>query len=123
MEEKGESGQTFFGMMRWIKKAQPPLVIIENVKKAPWDAKLSVFNKMGYDATYTFLDTKEYYIPHTRQRGYLFAVRRSSGETKGVPDMWKTLMQQLKRPASAEMEEFMLPNDDASTFLAVFAFF
>jgi site-specific DNA-cytosine methylase len=34
---KGESGQTFRGMMTWIKKNQPPIIILENVCNAPWD--------------------------------------------------------------------------------------
>ena len=38
--QKGESGQTFRGMLQWIKKFQPPLVIIENVSGAPWDTKV-----------------------------------------------------------------------------------
>jgi site-specific DNA-cytosine methylase len=31
MEDLGESGATFEGMKRWIQKAQPPIVILENV--------------------------------------------------------------------------------------------
>ena len=75
MEEKGESGATFYGMLRWIEKAKPPIVIIENVYGAPWNDKVALFEERGYSATFVRLDTKDYYIPHTRQRGYLFAVR------------------------------------------------
>lgn len=31
MEDLGESGATFEGMKRWIQKAEPPIVILENV--------------------------------------------------------------------------------------------
>ena len=60
-------------MVRWIEKAKPPIVIIENVYGAPWNEKVAIFENLGYSATFVRLDTKDYYIPHTRQRGYLFA--------------------------------------------------
>jgi site-specific DNA-cytosine methylase len=116
MEEQGESGQTFFGMIKWIEKAQPPIVIIENVYGAPWGLKVEIFEERGYSATFLRLDTKDFYIPHTRQRGYLFAVNKKTSGKKKVPDprpeMWKEMVGKLKRPASATLDEFMLPNDD-----------
>ena len=54
------------------------MVLIENVFGAPWDKKVELFERIGYSAVYVKLDTKDYYIPHTRQRGYLFAIRRQS---------------------------------------------
>jgi site-specific DNA-cytosine methylase len=115
MEEKGESGQTFGGMIEWIEKAQPPIVIIENVYGAPWDQKVEIFEERGYAATFLRLDTKDYYIPHTRQRGYLFAVRRSSSKKTNDDETvkcWEEDVKNLKRPASARLDEYMLPNDD-----------
>ena len=129
MEEKGESGATFYGMLRWIEKAEPPIVIIENVYGAPWNDKVALFEELGYSATFVRLDTKDYYIPHTRQRGYLFAVRNQNGssnttksKTKGQqrhqteedprPSEWADMVTALKRPASASVDDFMLPNDD-----------
>jgi len=110
----GESGQTFIGMLKWVQKAQTPIVIIENVCKAPWDKKVKLFEDMGYSATFLRVDTKNFYIPHTRQRGYLFAVRRSS-KGKGIdnrPSKWEKLLSSLKRPASAALDNFVFPNDD-----------
>jgi hypothetical protein len=115
IDEKGESGQTFWGMIDWIEKAQPPIVIIENVFGAPWPRKVEIFEERGYAASFLRLDTKDYYIPHTRQRGYLFAVRRAS--SKKITDdeivkCWEENVRKLKRPASARLDEYMLPNDD-----------
>ena len=132
--QKGESGQTFWGMIDWIDKAQPPIIIIENVRGAPWDAKVDIFTQRGYAATYKILDTKDYYIPHTRNRGYLFAVKQTkNNNNKGTihssiisnkggkgkktatttTTKWSNLLGNLKRPASASLDAFMLPNDDA----------
>lgn len=101
-------------MMDWISKAQPLIVIIENVYGAPWDTKVRLFDERGYAASYLKLDTKDYYIPHTRQRGYLFAVRKMDKKNAldKRPKQWQELVTQLKRPASATLDEFMLPNDD-----------
>lgn len=126
MEEHGESGQTFVGMLQWIEKAQPAIVIIENVYGAPWDKKVQMFEERGYSATFLRLDTKDYYIPHTRQRGYLFAIKttvdgestnlkkkkKSATDSDQLPGQWQELVNKLKRVASATLDEFMLSNDD-----------
>jgi hypothetical protein len=121
LQEKGESGQTFWGMMDWIDKAQPPMVIIENVFGAPWDQKVQLFQERGYQAQFLRLDTKDYYIPHTRQRGYLFAVKmakptktkKNNQQKQTAISKWADMVSKdLKRCASAELDAFMLPNDD-----------
>lgn len=118
IDQSGESGQTWRGMIEWIRKAAPPLVIIENVKNAPWDKKILVFEGLGYHAIFCAVDTKQYYIPHTRQRGYLFAIKKdpktSEAKTidKKILTNWKAMLEKLRRPASAALDAFMLPNDD-----------
>jgi site-specific DNA-cytosine methylase len=98
--------------MEWIEKAQPSIVIIENVFGAPWDKKVQLFQERGYASTFVRVDTKDYYIPHTRQRGYLLAVKSAQSATDPRPKQWMQLVTQLKRPASAALDAFMLPNDD-----------
>jgi C-5 cytosine-specific DNA methylase len=63
MEDLGESGQTFQGMMNWVRKAQPAMVIIENVRGAPWDAKVKLMESLGYAAVWMHVDSKDFYIP------------------------------------------------------------
>ena len=68
----------------------------------------------GYAATYQRMDTKNYYIPHTRQRGYLVAFlqdEKTSINNKRT-NQWEQLVEKLKRPASACLDSFMLSNDD-----------
>lgn len=116
LEDGGEAGQTFMGMIEWINKAKPPIVILENVYSAPWDKMVELMEQYGYAATYQRMDTKTYYIPHTRQRGYLFAVLRAPNKKKALDkkrtDGWTKLLEKLKRNASASLDAFMLPNDD-----------
>jgi len=56
-------------MLKYVEKHQPGIVILENVSKAPWDQVIVKFAGIDYDAQVVRLDTKKYYIPHTRNRG------------------------------------------------------
>ena len=91
LDAQGESGQTFRGMMRWIDKMQPPLIILENVCGAPWERiRQDFLVKHNYHATFTRFDTKQYYIPHTRMRVYLVA-------TPVRPDVAAKVQAELQR--------------------------
>lgn len=107
--EKGESGRTFFGMLDWVKQHRPPIVILENVCNAPWDDVVKFFADIQYSAKAQRLDTKEYYIPHTRTRGYLIAVNEENTDLADEAVAW---VKDNKRKASSSIEAFLLPNDD-----------
>ncbi|KAH9930325.1 uncharacterized protein B0H18DRAFT_1093698 [Fomitopsis serialis] len=109
IDDNGESGRTFRGMMSWVKNHQPPLVILENVCSAPWDRVAEYFEKIGYSADYLRVDTKNFYIPHTRTRVYLLAVNQRHSS---IPGKWKDWIGKLKRPASSTLDAFLLPSDD-----------
>ncbi|WVF65980.1 hypothetical protein IAT40_000718 [Kwoniella sp. CBS 6097] len=112
IDANGESGRTFRGMLQWVKKHQPPIVILENVCNAPWDKVVEYFGKIDYDAQYARLDTKEYYIPHTRTRVYLFATPMKKGSKENLADKWAATVKAFKRPWSAPFEAFLLHTDD-----------
>ncbi len=109
IEEGGESGRTFHGMMGWVKRHRPPLVILENVCGAPWDKVVTKFEKVGYSAAHLRVDTKKFYIPHTRTRVYLLAV---DSRGSSVPTQWLSMVNSLKRSASSFLDAFLLPSDD-----------
>ncbi|KDQ61535.1 hypothetical protein JAAARDRAFT_30985 [Jaapia argillacea MUCL 33604] len=109
IDANGESGRTFRGMMSWVKTHRPPLVILENVCGAPWDKVCDYFAKNRYSAKHLRLDTKNYYIPHTRTRVYLLAVNEKASR---LPEQWASLVTNLKRPASSTLDAFLLPSDD-----------
>jgi site-specific DNA-cytosine methylase len=109
LDADGESGRTFRGMMSWVKKHRPPIVILENVCSAPWDKVIRYFEKSGYSAKQARFHTKNYYIPHTRMRGYLIAVDKKHSE---IPKEWLDMMPSMRRPASPTLDAFLLPSDD-----------
>ena len=110
LNEQGESGQTFRGMKAWIMRCKPPVVILENVCGAPWQQIVDDFASFGYTADFLRLDTKRYYIPHTRTRVYLLAVLGDDDE--GILAQWKEVVKQLERPSSSTLEAFLFDTDD-----------
>ncbi|KAM0749618.1 hypothetical protein T439DRAFT_289966 [Meredithblackwellia eburnea MCA 4105] len=110
----GESGRTFFGMLDYVKRHRPKAVILENVSSAPWEGVAERFDTIDYEARFIRLDTKCFYIPHTRTRGYLIAIDKNAGmKTSPNPAVaWGELVYKLERPASVSLESFLLNNDD-----------
>ncbi|KAI9440567.1 hypothetical protein H4582DRAFT_2110717 [Lactarius indigo] len=109
IEQGGESGRTFHGMLDWVKKHRPPVVILENVCGAPWPAVVKKFEDAKYSAKSIRLDTKAYYVPHTRTRGYMMAV---NAQSSSIPTKWVDRMASMKRDASCTLDAFLLPSDD-----------
>ncbi|KAE8446023.1 hypothetical protein EG329_012662 [Mollisiaceae sp. DMI_Dod_QoI] len=87
LEQKGESGDTFHAILQYAKDFKPALIILENVLGAPWlDAKIPAskrtkkgcepqvgidkhLEQVGYVTVFVRIDSKDYYVPHTRRRG------------------------------------------------------
>ena len=109
IDQGGESGRTFHGMLSWVTNHRPPIVILENVLSAPWPAVKAKMESIGYSAMHRNLDTKQFYIPHTRNRGYLVAVDRARSP---VPQKWRDWMGEMQRPASVALDAFLLQSDD-----------
>ena len=81
-------------MLNWVKKHRPPVVILENVCSAPWQTVVKKFEEAKYSAKSIRLDTKTYYVPHTRTRGYMMAV---NAQSSSIPTKWVDRMSSMKR--------------------------
>ncbi|KAI9808767.1 MAG: hypothetical protein M1825_003920 [Sarcosagium campestre] len=115
LESKGESGDTFRSIFNYAMKRRPTLIVLENVYNAPWEKIQQAWETTAnYSAIYVKPDTKEYYIPHTRQRGYMLCIDRKKlgNASSSTMTRWKELMTKFKRPASAPIEAFLLSEDD-----------
>ena len=110
--EKGESSVTFRAVAIYARDFRPPLIILENILGAPWHTIRSVFDAINYDAGFVQVDTKDYYLPHTRQRGYMLCIDRNLAKD-GVEliGAWAELMRQFERPASSPVEDFLLSDE------------
>jgi site-specific DNA-cytosine methylase len=139
LEEKGESGDTFFAVKTYMKLYRPKIVILENVINAPWydrfnkngekiiSKKLKNGHKQdtsiethlenaGYKTIFFRMDTKEHYLPHTRVRGYMVCVPETSiasdEDWTRLTNTCRRLVDVFKRQASAPVEAFLFPADD-----------
>ena len=113
LDSGGESGDTFRAVYNYAKTWRPALIVLENVCSAPWERIKKEWEAIDYDAGFVKLDTKHYYIPHTRQRGYMLCVDRKKLKSDGqVTQHWMNLMALFRRPASSSIEAFMLHEDD-----------
>lgn len=147
LQEKGESGDTLQAIIEFAKKHKPKLIILENVSGAPWapsegkTAKKPDTPKVkaghsiaemwfaaGYYCHYVRIDTKNYYIPHTRVRGYMACVPMDLARTnpfdpkfpkekqfKHIEKEEQPFLQSMKklaRDASEPVEAFLLPETD-----------
>ncbi|KAK9448197.1 uncharacterized protein V1518DRAFT_419949 [Limtongia smithiae] len=107
--DNGESGRTYFGMRSWVVKCRPSIVILENVCSAPWEHIRKDFEGLGYATRFVKVDSKNYYIPHTRTRVYLCAFNTKKA---ALADAWVEKVKSSQRPASCSLDAFMLPADD-----------
>ncbi|KAL3480708.1 hypothetical protein BJX99DRAFT_266140 [Aspergillus californicus] len=129
LDEKGESGGTFWSIIRYAVTYRPRLVILENVKTAPWEKIAQHWNEIDYFAIHADVDTKAFYLPQTRERGYMFCVDRrcmrdSDSESRNKEDgmtkdeekeylrAWSETFAQFKRPASSPAGMFLLSAED-----------
>lgn len=104
-------------MLAYIEKYRPKVVVIENVAGAPWALLGPYLEQRRYASRHMRVDTKDYYIPHTRVRGYMFCVDRDLYKANPKDaDLavvhWEGLMKQLQRQASSPVEDFLLSQND-----------
>lgn len=122
LSEEGESSSTFNALLRYARKYRPRLVVVENVSKAPWEKFGEVWAEIDYRAAHVILDSKQYYIPQTRTRGYMIAIdtNRLDGTTPAAAHLsldelgssFKSRMQKFARKASSPAGKFLLPEND-----------
>lgn len=107
----GESGDTFKAVLDYSNAYRPAVVLLENVMNADWEKMVQRYSKIGYDCAGVLVDTKDYYIPHTRQRGYMICLDSGrSGHQRVALARWQDLMEKFKRPASSSIADFLLPS-------------
>ena len=114
LTDGGESGKTWDAVLAFCKAFRPPIVLLENVKSAPWDSMLEEYCDAGYEAAGALVDSKDFYIPQTRQRGFMVCFdkhRLSEAGVKSPGEEWHALLGQFRRYASSPVSDFLLPND------------
>jgi site-specific DNA-cytosine methylase len=117
LQELGESGDTFAAVLTYVQKYRPTMLVLENVLGAPWDEMLAEYEGIDYVSAGVLVDSKNYYLPQTRQRGYMVCVDKFKLDDSGIdPAVFKknfyARMADFRRPVSSPLSSFILPNDD-----------
>ncbi|KAJ5676207.1 hypothetical protein N7462_009104 [Penicillium macrosclerotiorum] len=117
----GESTETFDALLCYADRYRPRLMVQENVYGAPWGVMAQRWEQIDYRTVYATMDTKDYYIPHTRMRGYMVCIdgRRLSANglstddsITGITSHIEGLIDQFARRASSPAGQFLLADDD-----------
>jgi site-specific DNA-cytosine methylase len=112
----GESLGTLFAILDYAEKYRPCLVILENICAAPWNKVEKAWNEIGYTAKFARLDTKSYYLPHTRQRGYMLCIdsnyKTDDKVAEAAGEEWKKKLRDFERRASSSVEAFLMDAED-----------
>lgn len=113
-EGRGETGETFSGMMDYIKKHTPPVVIAENVKgitnridgEEPVILQVvEAMKKAGYHFDYRILNTSDFMIPQSRNRCWMVGLRRDRFSAEDVEEVFQ-MVQQMKAPKTMALKKY-----------------
>ncbi|KAK5052544.1 hypothetical protein LTR84_002409 [Exophiala bonariae] len=128
-KEHGESTNTLTGVADYADKYRPVIILLENVANADWKTQNEIWEPRNYFFRTVRVDSKNFYIPQTRERGYSFAVdmdrvAKLYGRDKvedvcqDLYDCWLDYMGRFQRRASTPYTEFLLDADDARLHIA-----
>ncbi|KAK3724527.1 hypothetical protein LTR37_001151 [Vermiconidia calcicola] len=119
LKDGGESGATWEAVVAVCnppkRSNRPKIVLLENVVgEAPWDKMLEQYENMDYEVAGVLVDSKNYYLPQTRQRGYMVCFDKTqiaAADVKAPGEAWKSGMAAFQRHASSPVSSFLLAND------------
>jgi site-specific DNA-cytosine methylase len=113
IEDEGESGLTWHGALAYCRVCRPAIIIFENVIGADWKSMLQHYREIGYDCRGVYANTKDYYIPQTRQRGYMvcFDINGRDNPSGSMSKQWQEKMGEFRRFASSPVSSFLIPTD------------
>ncbi|KAI7332206.1 hypothetical protein KC315_g4751 [Hortaea werneckii] len=116
IDADGESGRTWRGALAYCEASRPAIVIFENIVNAAWGKMISDFKEIGYGSKGVLVDTKDFYLPHTRQRGYMVCFDGTSRnqEAEKMATRWQDLVIEFRRLASSPVSSFLIPSDQVS---------
>ncbi|KAH8704773.1 putative SNF2 family helicase [Talaromyces proteolyticus] len=111
--QRGESDDTLRAILAYCEVHRPRIAVLENLGSAPWPQIGQAFNRIGYLFRSMKVDTKDFYLPQTRERGYALCIQMSLvGNEKQLLDEWASMFMSFKRRASSPFTDFIEPDDD-----------
>lgn len=122
-KEHGESAMTLLGVADYADKYRPVIILLENVTNVEWSKQTKFWARRGYFLRTLKVDSKNFYLPQTRERAYslavdmqhlatLYGADKVEAACEKLCEHWQTCMDRLQRRASLPYTEFMLETDD-----------
>ena len=123
--KNGQSTITLDGIKAYLNRHRPNMFILENVKGFPAKEEMESFASIGYKTQFLIVDTKNFYLPQTRQRFYLIGLEKKRLEKefnfKETFERWVYYMQSYQQRANAPFTDFICDDDDPRLHEARFA--
>ncbi|ROT41212.1 hypothetical protein SODALDRAFT_349258 [Sodiomyces alkalinus F11] len=122
---QGESTRTFVALIQYIYHKRPKVVLLENVAGAPWKQFSNFWMPfVGYVAEFVKVDSKDFLVPQTRNRGYLVAVDQwhYGEQSQAIAETWARLMRGSNwfENGHPPIHKFLLAPDDPKILEARF---
>ena len=114
---RGPTGETFAGVLGYVRRFRPKLVICENVsgllKRAQGcDAQIyqvrKAFEEVGYAFAYKQVDARNFLVPQRRTRVWMWAIRSDVAAAPAVGEV-QTVLNALERPQPVPLNKFLRP--------------
>lgn len=114
LEDEGESGDTWLAIYSYTRRFRPSIVLIENVQNTIefWNSFESKWTDIGYESSWLYRDTKNFYLPQTRKRMYMIAINKDlyGQNVDEAVESWKRTMHNLQRQCSSPFDAFLTEN-------------
>jgi len=136
LAEMGTSGSTLRGVLDYVERYRPRIVLLENVwaiAKAnscgfrQVDLVMEGLKTRGYAAGYKLLNSCDYYVPQIRHRVWMWGIRLDSPPTAPGKEMeasaygerasrmveprYSALLRELEEPCALHFDDYMLDDD------------
>ena len=115
VEDERGRGTLFGDIIRICEVKQPRYILLENVKglltgkmKATFEIILSELHRIGYDTRYAVLNSKDYGVPQTRERLWIFAYLGT------LPENFELIPP--KEPLQGYLADFLDPHPSADLY-------
>eukprot|EP00435_Cladocopium_sp_Y103_P030803 s1198_g7.t1 len=137
LQEMGQSGSTLRGILDYVERYRPKLVLLENVYAIAKrnsigfrqvELVLEGLKARGYAAGYRLMNSCDYFLPQIRHRIWMWAIRISETSpasieesrvmrdkahlaTSQVESRYNDLLVALEEPCALHFEDYMLDDD------------
>ena len=116
-DARGSTGKTFEGVLGYVRRFRPKVVICENVtgllkRTRGCDAQINqvrrAFEEVGYAFAYKQMDARNFLLPQRRTCDWMWAIRSDVAAAPAAGEV-QTVLNALERPQPVALSKFLRP--------------